>query len=130
MDKVHHEIIGTCRGGGYLYARTSPPHPRNNSNGLYPLHRVVAENTAGRYLRDSEVVHHRNGDKNDNTPENLEIMQSSAHSRIHAKPLAMAEAKCNFCGKVFSIAMSQLRARLKKNQDGRVYCSRSCGASQ
>lgn len=47
-------------------------------------HRVVAEQMLGRPLRDGEVVHHRNGDKKDNRPENLEVLPSQAeHARLH-----------------------------------------------
>jgi hypothetical protein len=49
-------------------------------------HRVVAEQILGRPLRVGEVVHHRNGDKRDNRPENLQVLASQAeHARLHAE---------------------------------------------
>ena len=39
-------------------------------------HHVVAERVLGRPLRKGETVHHRNRDKLDNRPENLEVMHS------------------------------------------------------
>jgi hypothetical protein len=50
-------------------------------------HRLVAEQILGRPLRKGEVVHHRNGIKYDNRPENLQVFASvSEHSRSHKRP--------------------------------------------
>ncbi len=47
-------------------------------------HRVVAELKIGRPLREGEVVHHLDGDKRNNAPENLLVFASQAeHVKWH-----------------------------------------------
>ena len=47
-------------------------------------HRDVVEEQLGRKLRSDEVVHHVNGDRGNNDPENLLVVNGSEHARLHA----------------------------------------------
>lgn len=58
-----------------------PEHPRANRRKRVFEHIVVWENTHGRKLRKGEHVHHLNGVKDDNRPENLMAMSSLEHIR-------------------------------------------------
>lgn len=58
---------------GYVRIRM-PGHPRTTAKNHYVLeHIVVMERVLGRYLLPNERVHHRNGRRDDNRPENLEL---------------------------------------------------------
>lgn len=122
-------IISICRGGGYHYCRTDPPHPKRNLKGLYPLHRVVMENSLGRLLLDGEDVHHKDGDKNNNNIENLEVMTKSAHAAHHrllnSPPPIKIECKC---GNIFHVKPHEYRLRMSRNKSKEIFCSRSCGS--
>ncbi len=48
-------------------------------------HRIVASFMENRLIEDDEIVHHKNGVKTDNRPENLEIVLRSDHSYQHSK---------------------------------------------
>lgn len=62
-------------GKGYRLIRR-PSHPRARANGYVLEHILVAESMLGRPLADGEEVHHRNLDRSDNRPENLQIFAS------------------------------------------------------
>lgn len=70
--------IGNTRrgtGAGKTYTKRGGRHE----------HRVVAEEKIGRRLMPGEIVHHRDHNKKNNDPENLDIMASLAeHTRLHA----------------------------------------------
>ena len=69
-------------GRGLVYARGRPG--ANISGGVYMLeYRMIVEQKLGRQLRDGEIVHHINGDRHDNRPENLQVMDRAEHAREH-----------------------------------------------
>ena len=126
INKIMYQILSTCKGGGYMYCRTSPVHPKANSKGLYPLHRVLVENKLGRSLLPWEDVHHLDEDKTNNYPDNLKALSKSQHAKDHIKPIETIKIKCSCCGKNFELKPHQYRMRKKRNKSNQVYCSRSC----
>lgn len=60
------------------------------------IHRKVIENSIGRNLYKSEVVHHLNGDPSDNRLENLSIMMNTDHGKLH-NALRKRDAQGRWC---------------------------------
>ena len=54
-----------------------PDHPSADVNGQVMQHRLAMESALGRYLLSTENVHHRNGSRSDNRPENLELWSTA-----------------------------------------------------
>src|SRR3990167_317123 len=73
-------VIERNRGYVLIY---NPTHPFHDKDGYVREHRLVMEGMVGRYLVPKEVVHHINGDKSDNTKENLQLFKNHSDHFIH-----------------------------------------------
>lgn len=67
--------LGWVNGRGYRELRVN--------GAVVKEHRLFAEQKIGRPLFPDEDVHHLNGDKADNRPENIDIMSHGEHSTHH-----------------------------------------------
>ena len=67
--------------GGYVMIRVSD-HPRARKSPYVFEHVLVAEQLLGRNLLPGESIHHRNGIRDDNRPENLELWTKPQPSGI------------------------------------------------
>lgn len=66
------QTVTAHNGGGYI-KQLAPGHPNADPRGYVMQHRLVMEQVLGRPLKKSERVHHKNGKRDDNRPENLEL---------------------------------------------------------
>lgn len=91
---------------GYIVIH-SPDHPNRTANGYVFEHRLVMEKHLGRYLTAEEVVHHKNGIKDDNRIENLELVESTGKHvsqhfkkshRVHELEARIAELEAQLLG--------------------------------
>lgn len=77
-----------------------PGHPMASDGGYVLHHRLIAWRHLGRSLRTDEIVHHINGNKQDNRAINLAVASSRSHRWIHS-------GKCPHCGKTLGTPLLQ-----------------------
>ena len=83
-------------------------HPMADAKGRVWYHRHVAAVREGRWLSSNEHVHHIDGDRANNVPENLVVMTNAEHAKAHNP--GRRPTPCPVCAKL---------CRTK-------YCSPSC----
>ena len=102
----------------------APDHPNKTKKGFMSEHRLVMEKKLGRKLLSSEHTHHKNENRKDNKPENLEIVSYSQHCKKHRK-IEWIQLICVECKKKFRKMAKDERRRIKKNMKG-PFCGSSC----
>lgn len=70
-------IIAKYRGTGKSYIVEMGRHQ----------HRIVAEKKIGRKLKKGEIVHHKDGNPQNNKPNNLLVMTQAEHAALHLKEM-------------------------------------------
>ena len=90
-------------------------------------HRFLAEQELGRRLNYNEVIHHKDGNKSNNDPNNRKLMTRSDHTRSHQKRgRTMVKLICASCGKLFEREVRHVAYKLNSGIQQNFHCSRSC----
>ena len=77
-----------------------PQHHLTRSNGYVYEHLVMVEQILGRKLLPEEVVHHKDRNRSNNSPDNLMVFKTNAdHSRFHKTGIAIKEGDVYFSPK-------------------------------
>jgi hypothetical protein len=86
---LYHEEKHPCWGGGKHidgggYVRVmSKKHPNAYKGGYVLEHRLIASKALGRELKQYEDVHHKDGNKTNNNPDNLVVLLHHEHQKLH-----------------------------------------------
>lgn len=110
--------------GDYIMIIAPKDYPGKLYRGKYCYeHLYVYWKTYGVIPNSDEIIHHRDGNKHNNDPKNLQLMLAKDHDKLHDKHLSnMVLLKCPVCGKLF---IKTRRETLSKHYKV-FYCSRQC----
>jgi hypothetical protein len=109
---------------GYMIGY-SPGHPMANKSGKIYEHRYVMANHLGRMLLTDEHVHHVDGNKTNNSLDNLVLMTNSEHMRMHTTERYRLIGKSERCDIVNECRQCKKEISTK-HYINQIYCSPEC----
>ncbi|MFN2597444.1 MAG: HNH endonuclease [Pyrinomonadaceae bacterium] len=81
--EIHEYAVVNGRRARIHYNRGYVYPSREGESGTTGLHRIIMELLLGRRLKRGEHVHHKDGNRMNNSPDNLEVVDGAAHNRAH-----------------------------------------------
>lgn len=116
------------KNGEYELVIAPPDYPGKLYRNKYcSKHVLIYWQTYGIIPKDDEIIHHKDEDKTNNDPSNLELMKRKDHVKLHKKRgRKMVELMCPACNKIF--IREKRNTHLSKHG---IYtcCSRKCSGA-
>ena len=104
-----------------------PDHPRAFKNGYIRRSTVAYEEYHGISVPSTMDIHHKNGNKLDDSIENLEILSHSKHSILSNPKGRKYETRvCENCNKEFEILAHRLNDFSGGQERRGIFCSQKC----
>lgn len=107
---------------------------RLKGKGVVDEHRYIMQKHLGRRLSFNEVVHHKDGNKRNNSIENLELISRSEHAKLHYKNNEILVVKGKFKGKEAckkrSVVTEEIAKEIKSSRKKGVELSKIYGVSK
>lgn len=97
---------------GYPYIYL-PNNTMANKAGKVYIHRLIMSIKLGRILTSEEIVHHKDENKLNYDPDNLELTNHIDHGKLHHNSLDKKE--CEYCNELFQPFKNKIK-----------YCSQKC----
>lgn len=123
------KVINTykCKDGRVrAYCRDENDKPKVIS---YP--RILMEESLGRPLEPYEDVHHVDEDTDNNTIDNLKVINHGVHQKLHFSKYFDKLTVCEVCNKTFIWTSERQRlyyTDLKRGKNRIISCSRKCSS--
>ena len=99
--------LGSGLNNGYLYFLDKEHPLAYKDTGIVLYHRHIMSLSINRWITTLEQVHHIDGNKLNNLPDNLIILSASEHSKLHAdirgRKYSNITLQCNYCNVVVEI---------------------------
>ena len=99
---------------GYVQILLGAGHPMAARGGYALEHRYVMSQILGRPLKCTERVHHKNGIRNDNRPENLELWVPTAHRTEHPQGTRLVDRVLHDLDSLTPEERARVAAKLKE----------------
>jgi hypothetical protein len=127
MEPSGWKVEKLVKKGDYLYAVVRN-HPHRIQYDYVLHHRIVMENHLKRLLTKNEVVHHKDGDKKNNSIENLELLTDVDHIRQHMSERGRlwVTIRCPGCLNIFEKPKNRTYLQKPKQKLQASCCSNRC----